>query len=116
MKTVLTYTSPDGQTPWPALLQPHLDNWHSLTAITAAGVILEQQHKDPQPFRVKAWLETAGVRLQVETRDSTLDGAVLLAAREMERQIEALKNKRAAREEKALQRSGSSRPRTGREA
>jgi ribosome-associated translation inhibitor RaiA len=93
MKTTLTYTSLDAQAPWPALLTQQLEHWRTLATITAAEVILEQQHKDERAFRVKVRLEVAGPSVRAEARDATLEGALLLVTRDVDRQIQGRKGK-----------------------
>ncbi len=92
-KQVLTYNSLDADVPWPALLTQQLDRWHSLTPITAAEVVLEHQRNDARAFRVKVRLALPGPGLRAEASDSTLEGALLLATRDLEHQIQARQTK-----------------------
>jgi ribosome-associated translation inhibitor RaiA len=116
MKTILTYTSLDTQAPWPTLLTQQLDHWHSLATITAAEVVLEHQRHDGLAFCVKVRLEVSGPSLRAEARDSTLEGALHLATRDVERQIEARKAKPVGPEKSAQQTSAVSRSRTSHRA
>ena len=93
MKTTITYTSLNAEVPWPALLAQQLERWHSLTTITAAEVVLEHQRDDARAFRVKVRLEVAGPGLRTEASDSTLEGALLMATRDLEHQIQARQTK-----------------------
>ena len=93
MKTTLTYTSLSADAPWPALLTQQLDHWHSLTTITSAEVVLEHQRADARAFRVKVRLEVPGPGFRTEASDSTLEGALLMATRDLEQQIQARKTK-----------------------
>ena len=117
MKTILTYSSLDAQAPWPALQTQQLDHWHTLATITAAEVILEHLHQDARAFRVKVRLQMADASLHAESRDSTLEGALLLATREVERQVEVRRTKPPGPAKKAPQRSAISQaaPVAGRE-
>jgi hypothetical protein len=89
MKTILTYSSLKPEAPWPALLTQQLDHWHTLTTISAAEVVLEHQRADARAFRVKVRLEVPGPGLRADASDSTLEGALLLATRDLEHQIQA---------------------------
>ena len=93
MKTVLTYSSLNAEAPWPALLTEQLAHWRSLATITAAEVVLEHQRDHARAFRVKVRLEVPGPGLLTEARDSTLEGALLMATHDLERQIQARKSK-----------------------
>jgi len=89
MKTTITYTSLNAEVPWPALLAEQLEHWHRLTPITAAEVVLEHQRNDARAFRVKVRLEVAGPGLRAEASESTLEGALLMATRDLDHQIQA---------------------------
>lgn len=93
MKTTLTYTSLNAQVPWPALLAQQLDHWHSLTTISNAEVVLEHQGKDARAYRVKVRLEVPDAGLHTDASDTTLEGALLMATRDLEHQIQAYKTK-----------------------
>ena len=112
MKTTLTYTSLNTQVPWPALLAQQLDHWQSLTTITAAEVVLEHQRGDGQAFRVKVRLEVSGPGLRTEASDSTLEGALLLATRDLDHQIQSRKTKPLGQGKSTRQPSAISRRRT----
>ena len=115
-KQVLTYTSLNTQVPWPALLAQQLDHWHSLTTITAAEVILERQWGDGQAFRVKVRLEAPGPGLRTEASDSTLEGALLMATRDLEHQIQARQTKPVGQVKNRRQPSAISKRGAGRRA
>lgn len=89
MKTTITYTSLNVEVPWPAVLAEQLEHWHRLTPITAAEVVLEHQRSDARAFRVKVRLEVAGPSLRAEACESTLEGALLMATRDLDHQIQA---------------------------
>jgi ribosome-associated translation inhibitor RaiA len=118
MNATLTYTSLNAQVPWPALLAQQLDLWHSLTPITAAEVVLQHLRGDDQAFRVKVRLDVPvpGPGLRTEARDSTLEGALLMATQDLERQIQTRKTKPLQLGKSTRQPSAISRRGTGRRA
>lgn len=116
MKTTLTYNSLNAEAPWPALLTQQLDHWHSLTTITSAEVVLEHQRTDARAFRVKVRLEVSGPGLRAEASDSTLEGALLMATRDLEHQIQDRKNQPPAQQNSTQQPSAIPRRRGGRKA
>ena len=75
------------------MLAQHLDRWQSLTALTAAEVVLEQQRDRGRAFRVRVRLEVPGPCLRTEASDPTLERALLLATRNLEHQIQSRKTK-----------------------
>lgn len=85
----MTYNSRDPSVPWPPVLAQQLEHWHSLTTLTAAEVILEQQRGDGKAFRVKVRLEVPGPGLRTDASDFTLEGALLKATQDLEQQIQA---------------------------
>lgn len=89
MSTTLTYTSLNTQAPWPALLTQQLDHWHSLTAITSAEIVLEHQRDSARAFHVKVRLDGPSPALHTNASDATLEGALLKATQDLERQIQA---------------------------
>jgi ribosome-associated translation inhibitor RaiA len=93
VKSTLTFNTREAQVPWPSLLTQQLERWQSLTTIAAAEVVLEQQRGNGRAFRVKVRLEVAGPGLNTEASDSTLEGALLLATRNLEHQIRGRKSK-----------------------
>jgi ribosome-associated translation inhibitor RaiA len=120
MKTTLAYNSLNAQVPWPALLAQQLDHWHSLTTITTAEVVLEHQRDDARAHRVKVQLEVPRPGLRTEASDSTLEGALLMATRDLEHQIQARKTKplgrgKSTQQPSAISRRGAGRRTGGRE-
>jgi hypothetical protein len=89
MNTPITYTSRNTLVPWPALLAQQLDHWRSLTPIAEAEVVLQHKRTEARAFCVKVRLDVAGPALCTEVSDSTLEGALLLATRNLEHQIQA---------------------------
>lgn len=115
MKTTLTYTSLDTQAPWPALLTQQLEHWHTLTTITNAEIVLDLQRDSSRAFRVKVRLEGLTPGLRTTASDSTLEGALLKATQDLERQIQARQTKtlgqgKSPRQSGAISRRG---PRLG---
>jgi hypothetical protein len=88
MKTTITYNTLDAQAPWPTLLTQQLEHWHTLAPISAAEVILEHQFHDGAGFRVKVRLEVSRRSLRTDASDPTLEGALLMATQDLERQIQ----------------------------
>jgi ribosome-associated translation inhibitor RaiA len=111
MKTTFRYLSLNAQAAWHRQVEEQLKHLHSLTAITAAEVVLEHQREAKPAFRVQVRLEVPGPgmhgkatrhtrqaellvhgpALHAEARDNTLEAALLKATRDLERQIQARK-------------------------
>jgi hypothetical protein len=60
MKTTLRFLSLNAQPAWHRQVEEQLKHLHSLTAITAAEVVLEHQRKTKPAFRVQVRLEVPG--------------------------------------------------------
>lgn len=123
MKTTLRYLSLNAKAAWPRLVKQRLNHLHSLTAITAAEVVLEHQRKAKPAFRVQVRLEVPGpglhakaIRhtrqaallihgpaLHAEARDNTLEAALLKATRDLEHQVQARQIRRLAQGKSKLQ-------------
>ena len=116
MKTILTYTTLNAQAPWPSLLTQQLDHWHTLETITVAEVILEHEHHAGGAFRVKVRLEVSGPSLRADASDSTLEGALLRATRDLEEQIQGRKAKPLEQGSITPKHSAASKRGTGRRA
>jgi len=91
MNSTLTYNNANA--PWPPLLAQQLEHWHTLATFTLAEVILEQQRDHGHAFRVKVRLEVPEHELRTEASDRTLEGALLLATRNLEHQVQSRKTK-----------------------
>ena len=76
MKTTLRYLSLNAQTTWHRQVEAQLKHLHSLTAITAAEVVLEHQREAKPAFRVQVRIEVPGpaihTRATRHTRRATL--------------------------------------------
>lgn len=123
MKTTLRYLSLNAQDTWHRQVEEQLKHLHSLTAITAAEVVLEHQRETKPAFRVEVRLEVpgpglhakasrhtrdAGQRihgpgLHAEARDNTLAAALLKATQNLEQQIVAQQLRRLERGKSKLQ-------------
>ena len=123
MKTTLRYLSLNAQATWHRQVEEQLKYLHSLTAITAAEVVLEHQREAKPAFRVQVRLEVPvpgthakatrhtreaallihGPALHAEARDNTLEAALLKATRDLERQIQAHQLRRLKRGQSQLQ-------------
>src|SRR5512142_2340627 len=104
MKTTLRYLTLNAQATWHRQVEEQLKHLHSLTAITAAEVVLEHQRAAKPAFRVRIRLEVPGPglhpkstrhtrdaalmihgpALHSEARDNTLEAALLKATRDLE--------------------------------
>jgi ribosome-associated translation inhibitor RaiA len=89
MSATLTYDSRYTLVRWPPLLAKQLSHWHSLTTVTKAEIILQHRHEDARAYHVEVRLEIPGHALRAVVKDSTLEGALLLANRDLENQIQA---------------------------
>jgi ribosome-associated translation inhibitor RaiA len=109
MKTTLRYLSLNAQATWHRRVEEQLQHLHSLTAITAAEVVLERQREAKPAFHVQVRLEVPGPglhakatrhtrraarlihgpALHAEARDNTLEAALLKATQDLEHQVQA---------------------------
>ena len=123
MKTTLRYLSLNAQATWHRQVEEQLKYLHSLTAITAAEVVLEHQREAKPAFRVQVRLEVPGPgihanatrhtrqaemllhgpALHSEARGNTLEAALLKATRDLEHQVQAHKLRRMERGKSQLQ-------------
>lgn len=123
MKTTLRYLSLNAQATWHRQVEEQLHYLHSLTAITAAEVVLEHQRAAKPAFRVQVRLEVPGPglhakatrhtrqaallihgrALHAEARDNTLEAALLKATQDLEQQVQARELRRLERGKSQLQ-------------
>src|SRR5512136_1075300 len=123
MKTTLRYLSLNAQATWHRQVEEQLRYLHSLTAITAAEVVLEHQRAAKPAFRVQVRLDVPGPglhpkaarhtrqaaslvhgpALHAEARDNTLEAALLKATRDLEDQVQANQLRRLERGRSKLQ-------------
>lgn len=123
MKTTLRYLSLNAQASWHRQVEDRLNHLHSLTAITAADVVLEHQQKAKPAFRVQMRLEVPGPGphpkatrhtrqaallihgpdLHAEAIDNTLEAALLKATQDLEHQVQARQLRRLERNKSQLQ-------------
>ena len=123
MKTTLRYLSLNAQATWHRQVEEQLKHLHSLTAITAADVVLEHQREARPAFRVQVRLEVPGSgmhpkanrhtrqaallihgpALRAEARDNTLEAALLKATQDLEHQVQAHQLRRMERGKSKLQ-------------
>jgi ribosome-associated translation inhibitor RaiA len=123
MKTTLHYLSLNAQATWHRQVEQQLEHLHSLTPITAAEVVLEHQRAAKPAFRVQVRLEVPGPgrqskatrrtrqgallihgpALHAETRENTLEAALLKATKDLEHQVIARQLRRLERGKSKLQ-------------
>ena len=123
MKTTLRYLSLNAQATWHRQVEEQLKHLHSLTAITSADVVLEQQRDAKPAFRVQVRLEVPGPgmhakatrhtrqaallihgpALHAEARDNTLEAALRKATQDLEHQVQARQLRRLERGKSKLQ-------------
>ncbi len=123
MKTTLRYLSLNAQATWHRQVEEQLKHLDSLTAITAAEVVLEHQREAKPAFRVQVRLEVPGPglhpkatrhtrqaarlihgpALHAEARDNTLEAALLKATQDLEHQVQAAQVRRMERGKSKLQ-------------
>ena len=128
MKTTLRYLSLNAQATWHRQVDEQLKHLHSLTAITAAEVVLEHQREAKPGFRVQVRLEVPGPgahakatrrtreaallilgpALRAEARDNTLEAALLKATQDLEHQLQARQLRRREQGKSKLQLSAMS--------
>ena len=123
MKTTLRDLSLNAQATWHRQVEEQLKHLHSLSAITAAEVVLEHQREARPAFRVQVRLEVPGPgthtkatrharqaallvhgpALHAEARDNTLEAALLKATQNLEHQLQARQLRRKERGKSKLQ-------------
>ena len=128
MKTTLRYLGLNAHATWHRQVEEQLKHLHSLTAITAAEVVLEHQREAKPAFCVQVWLEVPGPgmhakatrhtrqaallvhgpALHAEGRDNTLEAALLKATQDLEHQVQARQLRRMERGKSKLQLSATS--------
>jgi len=123
MKTTLRYLGLNAQAAWHRQVEEQLKHLHSLTAISAAEVVLEHQREAKPAFRVQVRLEVPGPgvhanatrhtrqatlllhgpALHAEARDNTLEAALLKTTRNLAHQLQARQLRRLGRGKSKLQ-------------
>jgi ribosome-associated translation inhibitor RaiA len=123
MKTTLRYLSLNAQATWHRQVEVQLQHLHSLTAITAAEVVLEHRREAKPAFRVQVRLEVPGPglhaqatrhtreaallihgpALHAEARGNTLEAALLKATQDLEHQVQVRALRRLERGKSKLQ-------------
>jgi ribosome-associated translation inhibitor RaiA len=123
MKTTLRYLSLNAHATWHRQVEEQLKHLQSLTAISAAEVVLEHQREAKPAFRVQVRLEVPGPgmhakatrhtrqaallihgpALHAEARDNTLEAALLKATQDLEHQVQARQLRRMERGKSKLQ-------------
>jgi len=123
MKTTLRYLSLNAQATWHRQVEEQLKHLDSLTAITAAEVVLEHQREAKPAFRGQVRLEVPGPglhpkatrhtrqaarlihgpALHAEARDNTLEAALLKATQDLEHQVQSAQVRRMERGKSKLQ-------------
>src|SRR2546427_13282872 len=78
MKTTLRYLTLNAQATWHRQVEEQLKHLHSLTAITAAEVVLEHQLEARPAFRVQVRLEVPGPGIHAKATRHTRQAALLI--------------------------------------
>src|SRR5207247_7764280 len=78
MKTTLRYLTLNAQATWHRQVEEQLKHLHSLTAITAAEVVLEHQLEAKPAFRVQVRLEVPGPGIHAKATRHTRQAALLI--------------------------------------
>ena len=79
MKTTLRYLSLNAHATWHRQVEEQLKHLHSLTAITAAEVVLEHQREAKPAFRVQMRLEVPGPGMHAKATRRTRQAALLFS-------------------------------------
>ena len=87
MKTTLRFLSLNDQASWHRQVEEQLNHLHSLTAITAAEVVLEHQIDTAPPFHVKARLEVPGHGVHVKETRHTREAALLVHGPDLKAEV-----------------------------
>src|SRR6266571_1744142 len=103
MKTTLRYLSLNAQATWHRQVEEQLKHLHSLTAITAAEVVLEHQLEAKPAFRVQVRLEVPGPGIHAKATRHTRQAALLKATQDLEHQLQARQLRRMERGKSKLQ-------------
>ena len=103
MKLLLRYCGLNARAVWRGLVESQIEKLQGLAAIACAHVTLERQRECAPAFRVRAHLEVPGPDFHAEARDHTLQAALLKVARNLERQIQSRKGRRADRRKTNLE-------------
>ena len=123
MKTTLRYLNLNAKATWRRQVEEQLKHLHSLTAISAAEVVLEHQRDARPAFRVQVRLEVPGPGMHAQAtqhtrqaallihgpalhataRDNTLEAALLKATQNLEHQVQARHLRRMERGKSKLQ-------------
>src|SRR5438034_8237083 len=78
MKTTLRYLTLNAQAAWHRQVEEQLKHLHSLTAISAAEVVLEHQLEAKPAFRVQVRLEVPGPGIHAKATRHTRQAALLI--------------------------------------
>jgi ribosome-associated translation inhibitor RaiA len=103
MKLLLRYCGLNARAVWRGLVESQIEKLQGLAAIASAQVTLARQREFAPAFRVRAQLEVPGPDLHAEARDHTLQAALLKVARDLRRQIQSRKGRRADRRKTNMQ-------------
>jgi ribosome-associated translation inhibitor RaiA len=103
MNIILRYRGLRARTVWETLVEKQLRKLQDLAAIASARVYLEWDREVRPAFRVLALLEVPGPDFHAEASDHTLQAALLKVVKNLHRQIEARKKRRAGQRRTRLQ-------------
>ena len=103
LKIMVRYRGLNARAVWQALVERELRKLQNLAAIASARVTLEWNHEVRPAFRVAALLEVPGPDFHAEASDHTLRAALLKVTKNLERQIQSRKKRRADNPKTSLQ-------------
>jgi ribosome-associated translation inhibitor RaiA len=103
MDIILRYRGLRSRAIWQKLVEMQLRKLQDLAAIASARVFLEWDREVRPAFRVLALLEVPGPDFHAEASDHTLQAALLKVVKNLHRQIEARKKRRAGQRRTRLQ-------------
>lgn len=103
MSIVVRFRGLNARAVWQRLVETKLRSLQSLAAIASARVTVEWDREFKPAFRVVALLEVPGPDFHAEARDHTLQAALLKVVKNLERQIQSRKRRRADKRRTNLQ-------------
>ena len=103
MNIIVRYCGLAKRAVWQGLVEQKLRKLQNLAAIATAWVTLEWQHGVKPAFRVLTRLEVPGPDYHAEASGYTLPAALVKVVKDLERQIQARKNRRAGKWKTNLQ-------------
>jgi ribosome-associated translation inhibitor RaiA len=93
----LSYRGLNPRAIWHRLVEAHMRKLDGLAAILSARITLERQRDVKPAFRVFATLEVPGPDFHAESRDYTIQAALLKVIDNLRRQMQSRKNRQLER-------------------